>query len=399
MFMARVILLTDFSEEYAKRLLKGIVHYSKEHEPWVLCKMPLAYRDLYGVEGVAEWAKKWKADGIIAQFYSTDNVQIFKKNGIIAIAQDFKTRFSDIPNITGAHKLAGSMGADYFIKKGFRSFAFYGIKDVVWSEERYEGFKEEIDRCGMGDIHTFENNNAKELWHYESVSLIEWLYRLPKPVALMACDDNHAHHITEICRQYHIRIPEEVSLLGVDNDEAICSLSDPPLSSLDQAVEKGGYEVAMLMDKLITNPDMSYEDVIVYPTQIITRQSTNIYSTNDRYIAIILSHIHQNFSKKLNIEGLTRLVPLSRRLLEERFKQVTGYPLYTYIMNFRVDKFAQELLETNHSIIEIADELGFFDDKNIARQFKQVKGCTPTEYRMKYSLKNSSGSPITRAKG
>ena len=84
---------------------------------------------------------------------------------------------------------------------------------------------------------------------------------------------------------------------------------------------------------------------------------------------------------------MTRLVPLSRRLLEERFKQVTGLPMYTYIMNFRVDKFARELLETNHPIVEIADEHGFLDYKNIARMFKRVKGCTPSEFRLRYSLK------------
>jgi len=144
----------------------------------------------------------------------------------------------------------------------------------------------------------------------------------------------------------------------------------------------------MLMDKLIADPNQKYEDVIVYPTQIITRQSSDVYATNDKYIAIILKHIHLQFNRKLNIDELTRLVPLSRRLLEERFKQVTGFPLYTYIMNFRVDKFAHKLLETNYSINEIADELGFWDHKNIARQFKQVKGCTPSEYRIKYSLKN-----------
>ena len=124
--MPRIILLTDFSEEYAKNLLKGIVRYSKEHEPWVLCKMPFSYRVKHGVEGVLKWAKKWKADGIIAQFYNTDRVDLFRENGIAAIAQDFKLRFTQIPNITGAHHLAGKMGADYFIRKGFKNFAFYG---------------------------------------------------------------------------------------------------------------------------------------------------------------------------------------------------------------------------------------------------------------------------------
>ncbi len=386
--MARVILLTDFSEEYAKRLLKGIVQYSKEHQPWILCRMPLSYRALHKVEGVLEWAKRWKADGIIAQFYNSDRVGIFKENGIVAIAQDFKSRFAEIPNITGAHHLAGKMGADYFIKKGFRNFAFYGFRNIVWSRERFEGFRDELARYGMDDkLYEYQNEDFRELWYYQSNPLIRWLEALPKPVAMMVCDDNNAHHITEVCRQRGIKIPEEISLLGVDNDEAICTLSDPPLSSLDQAVESGGYEAARLMDKLISDPDAPYEDVVVYPTHVVTRQSTDIYATNDRYVAAVLRHIHQHPNKKLNIDEMTRLVPLSRRLLEERFKQVTGLPMYTYIMNFRVDKFARELLETNRPIVEIADEHGFLDYKNIARMFKRVKGCTPSEFRLRYSLK------------
>jgi LacI family transcriptional regulator len=386
--MPRIILLTDLSEEYAKNLLKGIVRYSKEHEPWVLCKMPFSFRVEQGVEGVLEWAKEWKADGIIAQFYNSDRVEIFRENGIAAIAQDFKSRFTEIPNITGAHRLAGKMGADYFIRKGFKNFAFYGFKDIVWSSERCEGFLDEIRKYQLEThFYEYQNDDFKELWYYESAPLIAWLKKLPKPIAMMACDDNQGHHIAEVCKQCGIRIPEEIALLGVDNDEAVCSLSDPPLSSISQAVEKGGYETAQLMSRMIQNPQEYYEDVVVYPTHIITRQSTDIYATNDKYISTILKYIHQNVNKKLTIDQFIHLVPLSRRLLEKHFKQEIGAPIYTYIMNLRIEKFAHRILETDSSIMEIADEIGYSDYKNIARQFKRIKGCTPSEYKIKNSIR------------
>ncbi len=386
--MARVILLTDFSEEYAKLLLKGIVEYSKEHEPWVLCKMPLSYRDVHGIDGVLQWALKWGADAIIAQFYPTDNVSIFKEYGIVAIAQDFKTRFTEIPNITGAHTIAGKIGANYFIQKGFKNFAFYGFKNIVWSQERCEGFKNELKENNLCNSYfEYQNEEFKELWFYESKPLIDWLRILPKPIAIMACDDNQGHHITELCKQYGIMIPEEISILGVDNDESICSLSEPPLSSINQAVEKGGYETARLIEKLTGNPNAEYENIIVQPTSIITRQSTDIYATEDYHIAVVLKHIHQNSDKKLNVDDITKLVPLSRRLLEIRFKHVTGLPIYTYILNLRIEKFAQKLLENNIPIVEIAMDLEFSDYKNISRQFKKAKGCTPSDYRQAHSLK------------
>ncbi|MDR0575337.1 MAG: DNA-binding transcriptional regulator [Tannerella sp.] len=385
--MLRVILLTDLSEEYAKNLLKGIVRYSNRHEPWVLCKMPLSYRAEHAVEGVLAWAKKWKADGIIAQFYNTDNVSVFRENGIAAIAQDFKLRFTEIPNITGAHKETGWMGADYFIRKGFKNFAFYGFSGIVWSFERCEGFLEEITRHHLEkNFYEYRNTDFKELWYYETAPLAAWLKILPKPVALMACDDNQGHHIAEVCKQCGIKIPEEIAILGVDNDEAVCSLSSTPLSSVNQAVEKGGYETARLMEMMIKNPNASYDDVVIRPTHITTRQSTDIYATADKYISIVLKYIHQHTNKKLRIDDLTRLVPLSRRLLETRFKQETGMPVHTYITNLRIERFSHYLLETDAPITEIVDQTEFSDYKNIARQFKKIKGCTPSEYRIRNSI-------------
>ncbi len=385
--MARLIFLTDFSEEYAKLLLKGVAKYSKEHEPWVLCKMPLSYRELHGLEGVVDWAVKWNADAIIAQFYSTENVSLFKENGIIAIAQDFKSRFKEIPNITGDHYLAGKIGADYFINKGFKKFAFYGYKNIVWSEERCEGFREKLTNYGLErNFFEYQNIDSENLWFYESTPLVEWLKSIPKPIALMACDDNQAHHITELCKQYQIKIPEEIAVLGVDNDEAVCTLSDPPLSSINQAVEKGGYDAAELIDKLLADSNAEYKDIIVQPTHIVTRESTDIYATENRYISIVLKYIHQNSDEKICIDDVSKLVPLSRRLLEIHFKEVTGLPIYTYILNLRVNKFAEKLLESDIPIIEIALDMGFYDYKNISRLFKKIKGCSPSEYRRANSL-------------
>lgn len=141
----------------------------------------------------------------------------------------------------------------------------------------------------------------------------------------MACDDNQAYHITEACLQIegggNSRIPNDIAILGVDNDETICKLSAPNLSSLSQGVEQGGYDVARLIDRLIRNPKAEWEDVMVMPLNIITRQSTDIYANNDPHIAEVLRYIHENISQKITVDDLVKLVPLSRRLLETRFKR------------------------------------------------------------------------------
>ena len=326
-----------------------------------------------------------RADAVIGQFYNTDNVELFARNGIITIAQDFKARFTTIPNITGPHFLAGKMGAEYFAKKGFRHFAFYGTRDIVWSDERMQGFRETVRAANPS--FTFSalcKNTQNALWDYDTNQLVTWLQSLPKPVAIMACDDNHAYHITEACQQGEgggrLRIPDDIAVLGVDNDETICRLSSPNLSSLNQNIEQGGYDVAQLIDRILRDPATPREDVMVQPTHIVTRQSTDIYANNDQHIAEVLKYIHENISQKITVDELVELVPLSRRLLETRFKRSMGTSIYDYILQTRIEKVAQLLCE-GMSVSEAAIELGFSDIKNLSRMFRQQRGMTPSEYR------------------
>jgi len=282
------------------------------------------------------------------------------------------------------------LGAEYFLRKGFKNFAFYGFRNIVWSRERSEGFDDRIKAAGY-NVNYFEHRKSRtrDLWYYKPSSLCKWLKWLPKPVALMTCDDNQGQHITEACRLTGIRIPEEVAVLGVDNDEMLCDLSDPPLSSIALDTEKAGYETGRLLEKMVTSGKFSdYEDIVVKPTQVITRHSTDIYATNDKYIAQALKYIHQNIEKNLNVNQVLEQVPLSRRSLEKRFQCITGYAVYEYIYKLRIEKFTKKLLETDQTIFEIALDLGLNDSKNIARQFKQIKGCTPMEYRKKYLITN-----------
>jgi LacI family transcriptional regulator len=175
--------------------------------------------------------------------------------------------------------------------------------------------------------------------------------------------------------------------LGVDNDEMICNLSDPPLSSIKLDAEKGGYEAAALLDKMIRRKIKKVANILVEPIQVVTRHSTDIYATPDVHIASTLRYIHQNIDTGLSVDQILKQIPLSRRSLEKRFQQITGSPVYKYIYQLRVEKFAQKLIETDKSVFEIALDLGLEDSKNISRTFKKVKGCTPLEYRQKFLVK------------
>jgi LacI family transcriptional regulator len=389
--MIKIILLSDFEEQYGKDLLRGITRYAKDHGPWTFCRMPTHYRQTLGMDGILSWAKEWEADGVIGLFQDDDEVKKFTQAGIPVIAQDFKERLAGVPGITGDYRETGRVGAEYFLKKGFKHFAFYGFNNIVWSRERALGFEERVREAGY-DVHYYEHQGAHavDLWYYKPSELSRWLNALPKPIGLMACDDNQGHHVTEAARHANIRIPDEVAVLGVDNDEMICDLSDPPLSSIALDTEKSGYEAARVLAQMIAQKTCSAEDIIVQPTQVITRHSTDVFACKDKYIVQALKYIHDNLDKNLKVDQVLKEVPLSRRSLEKRFILNTGYPVYEYIYNQRIEEFTRKLLETDMTIFEIALDLGLSDSKNIARQFKQIKGITPVEYRKKYLVSKVS---------
>ena len=382
--MVRLIFLSDFTEAYAHHLLQGILTYAKQkdQEAWVVCRMPPSYKETYGIKGVVEWAKKWDANAIIGRFNHDDDIDLFRRNGIIAIAQDFKRRFNNIPNITSNYHDTGRLAAQFFIEKGYKHFAFYGYKDTVWSDERCEGFYEGIREAGYGkNFYTYTNQQLETLWYYDTTPLLNWLNQLPQQTAVFCCDDNQGNKITEICKSNSIKIPEHLAVLGVDNDTTLCELSDPPLSSIHLDIEAGGYETAELIMNLMKQKDFQPQDVIIKAISIINRSSTNSFATNDIYINEALEFIHSNLDKALNVTDLVKKLPLSRRLLEMRFKKVTGRSVYNYIIYNRIEEFARIIHETDKPINEIATEMEFYNYSNLVQQFKQIKGCTPTEFR------------------
>lgn len=383
--MNKIILLFDISEQYGQNLLSGIVNYYKSNEPALFCRMPLYYRETLGIKGVLKFAKEWGAHGIFAQLDNTRDVKKIAESGIHLILEDFKERFDEFSNITGGYVETGRMGAEYFVKKGYRHFAFYGFKNIVWSRERFEGYEEYLNARGFDVYHfEYEEKHATDLWFYKPSALSKWLQSLPKPIAIMACDDARGQHITEACKHAHIRIPDDVVVLGVDNDEMTCNLSDPPLSSINLDTEKGGYEAARLMDLLIQGKIKKPRNIMVMPTYIVTRQSTDMSAAGDAHIAMVLNYINKNLHHDINVRMVLSQVPISRRSLEIKFLEVTGTSVYKYIIKLRMQHFSQRLLETDKRISEIAMDVGLTLTNNISRQFKHIHGCSPSEYRRKH---------------
>ena len=382
--MIRVLIISDFTESFAHKLLAGLVDYSRQKEQWIIRRMPPEYKAQIGIPGVIRVAKEWDVNAVIGQFEPTDDIGLFAENGIVAIAQDYKKKFTAIPNITADYLGTGRMAARFFIERGFRNFGFFGMNDVCWSDERCEGFRREVEAAGFGDtFYSYRMQEIDMVWYYQRNRLREWLRMIPKPIAIMACDDNQGANLIEACHGIGIKIPSEVSVMGVDNDESLCSLGSTTLTSIQIDIEEGGRQTAALVERLVADPKAPVEDVVLRPVKIVGRMSTAAFATADQQILKALLFIHKNALKKISVSDVMAEAALSRRLLERRFKSVTGKTLYEYITDQKLKYFADQLVETDEQVINIALSMGENDTKSISRRFKQLYGCTPMEWREK----------------
>lgn len=379
----RLLIISDFTEQFPYRLLRGIMAWSKRSEqPWVVCKMPPSYKKEVGLYGVIHWAKNWKADVVIGQFEPGEKVSLFRDNGIVAMAQDYITQFDEIPNITADYELTGAMAAARLCGHGFKNFGFFGYEGVCWSDGRLKGYKEKLaTEFNVDTVHVFNNRQLSALWNFDVAELKRWLMSLPKPIGIFACDDNQAEILMEACQASGIAVPFDVAIIGVDNDEVTCNMTSPALSSVDMDIERAGFEAAEMAEKMVRDKNYRGEDIVIRPVAVVGRGSTGIMATKDPTVAAALRFIYENRSRKILVSDVIKQVPVSRRLLEQRFKEATGASIYTVISNLRMDYFAQQLISSDETISEIAARMDEPDTKSISRRFLALKGCTPSEYR------------------
>jgi LacI family transcriptional regulator len=384
--MIKILVLIDSATEFSRRFLTGLIQYANENGPWTFYRLPSYYKALYGESGIVERIKEWKIEAVIAQ-WEYEGVDFLDQLDIPVFLQSYRNISGRFSKISGDYIGAGVMAAQFFAKRHFKNFAFYGNKNFFWSKARAEGYRREVERI-RGNYYYFESELLDSMqWSREHVELDNWLQGLPKPVALFACDDNFALQVSEMCKVNNINIPDELSLLGVDNDELICNLSHPSISSIVTDDENGGYQTGKMLQNLILNKNNIPFNINIDPVRIELRQSTEKYNISDSYVKTVLNYIHENIRLNISIDELTAIVPLSRRNLEKKFREATGTSVHQFILDKKVDLISTELLTTDKDLLDIAIETGFNDVRNVYRIFKKYTGYTPVSFRKKYLRK------------
>ena len=292
------------------------------------------------------------------------------------------TKNTSFSYFTANNKAVGEKAADFFINQRYKHFAFVGFIETDWSNNRKKGF---IDRLKANH----KNPNILDINDRQDFrkELLSFLRSLTYPVAIMACNDWCARMIADICIEEGISIPSEIAILGVDDDEFICTVSEPKLSSIRLAIREQGRKLSRkLIEQIETKKENnSYLNftLLANVERITERGSTMQIDDNAKLISNIITFIDDNFRSIETVSDILKMFPISERNLEIRFKKETnGTTVYKYLIQKKIDNMKTLLLTTNMPIKDAALNSGFTDIYKVSRIFKRVEGITPKEYRI-----------------
>lgn len=385
----RVGLLIQSSLEYGRGLLRGIGQYVSEHGPWTMYHRagPL-------VERLPADFKAWRPDALLAQLESRTLVRQVRALDVPTIDLFSLHTLPGIPRLGPDHRAVARLVADYFLERGYEHFAYCGFRGVYYCEHRAAQFIDYLTERGLRPA-VYESRPSRRpggVFAVEAAGLLEtarigrWIAGLPKPLALMAGSDVRAQQVLSACRERGLAVPDQVAVTGVSNDEVICRLCDPQLTSVDLNTEEIGYQAAALLARMMRGEKGPDETILVAPRGIVTRRSTLARAVSDPDVVAALQFIEEHCPEGVSVDQVAGHVVLSRSTLQRRFGRALGRTPEAEIQRQQIQRVKQLLAETNLTLARIAPLAGFRHAESLCRLFKRRTGQTPGAYRKQHSL-------------
>jgi LacI family transcriptional regulator len=375
---SHVALLVETSHASGRDILCGITRFLREHDPWSLFIEP------HGLEeSFPHWLRRWRGDGIIARIQHRQHAEAVRAIGIPTVDVLGLIPEAQFPLVHVDDDAIARMAARHLEERGFRHFAFVGIGGLNWSMGRRDAFVESARRAG-GDSQVYElprRDESEASWEIIEDDLAKWVRRLPKPCGAMICSDQIGPKFLEACRRARVSVPDELAVIGVDNDGPLCEVCNPPLSSVRPNHEAVGYAAARLLDRLMRGHAPPAQPVWIQPQGIQPRLSTQVLAVDDRHLANALQLIREHACAGLRVDELARRVGLSRSVLQRRFRALLRRTIHDEIQNVRLQHACNLLAETDLPLVDIAEKSGFRHQEYMGVIFKKHLHFTPAKYR------------------
>jgi LacI family transcriptional regulator len=376
-----VALLIESSNAYARGLLRGISAYVREHESWSVF-LPEYERG----RKPPKWFHRWKGHGVIARIENQQIASCITALEVPVIDVSAARAVANIPWVETDDAAVARMGFSHLRERGFWQLGFCGAPQFNWSNWRCEHFcqlaKQDQRPCFV--YQSLSVGDKPVSWIQEMRHLCRWIRSLPKPIGIMACYDFKAQQLLDACREEGIAVPEEVAVIGVDNDELVCDLCEPRLSSVILDPFRTGYTAAQLLDRLMAGGARDANAHLIPPLGVETRQSSDTFAVEDKLVAAALQFIRQHARDGITVDEVARAVKVSRRVLDSRFMTLLGRTPHAEIVRVRIDRVKQLLIETDLPLTLVADRAGFNYVEYMSVAFKRAAGVSPGEYRQKH---------------
>ncbi|MDO4585031.1 MAG: DNA-binding transcriptional regulator [Planctomycetia bacterium] len=371
----RILLLMGTSHGYGRELIDGITQY------WYEVGYQVDFELRGHLESLPDWVQDWEGEGIIVRHHQPETFAMLEKKGIPFIRLNCPDHVSDVDVDEMA---VGEMAVEHFQERGLKHFAFFTQCDHYWTRRRRDGFAQAVKKRG-GVCHVLEryHEDAAPFPTWErsfQKRFLEWLHELPKPIGMLVSYDFHARSVLEVCQSEGIAVPEEIAVLGINNEKWFCRLQNPPLSSLIQNSYKTGYETARILCNKIQGKEIPNFPVLFPPVGVCTRRSTDLIAVEDEDVADTLRWIRREACQGLTVERIVAEVGLSRRTLERKFQQAFGRTMKEEIHRVRMERAKELLLESRLPIGNVARSLGFCSHAHFVHIFRQQTGLTPSEF-------------------
>ncbi|MDR3620125.1 MAG: XylR family transcriptional regulator [Paludisphaera borealis] len=340
-------------------------------------------RDLSGEP--PPWIKNWDGDGIISRITTRGMVEDARRLKIPLIDLTDRHETLALHQVWSNDGAIARLGAEHLIERGFRNFGFCGFSHEIWAGRRRDAFVEAAGRAGS-ECRIYESpwfGRDAHPWELEQKQIMAWLSALPKPAGVMACNDYRGQHVLDACGRLDLAVPEEIAVIGVDDEEELCELCEPPLSSVVPNAEMVGYKAAELLDLLMAGGQAVEPRLEIPPIAVVTRQSTDVLAIDDPEIAAAVRYIRENACRGAKVEDILDDVPISRSILERRFRKYLGISPQSLIRQTRLKRVKQLLVDTDLTLAKISTLAGFRHQEHMCVLFKKEIGDSPGAYRRK----------------
>jgi len=370
-----VALLIETSLASGRDILKGIVTYIREHRSWSLFHEARSLDELQ-----PHWQRSWKGQGVIARIQNVAVARKIAASGIPAVDVLGLVRNSGFPLVHVDNHAIGRMAADHLIECGFHSFGFLGITGENWSDQRRDAFhaalKEHGKRFDSCEVPRHERSHSTAQRRLE-----EWVLHLPKPAGVMVCSDQRGLVLLEACRNCGIAVPDEIAVVGVDDDETLCEVSNPSLSSICAAHDLVGYYAAAVLDQIMQTGKAPEVPTLIAPRGVITRQSTDVLAIDDDGLALALRFIRNHGCEQISVDDVASQARMSRSVLQRRFRTRLKRTVHAQILRTRIKKARDLLRSSELGMAEVADRAGFKHAEYMGAVLRRELNRTPAELR------------------